>query len=123
MCAPLPPRNSSLPVIDFAEDVISIRTFPIASLKRCERKVPLVYSAGAVRKRVLQNDVFSERLGEHYEPLKKMHKEATIERKGTQRNEKLAEGCKYVAKGSEAEPKGSQKERNGSQKESKGSQK
>jgi hypothetical protein len=52
-----------------------------------------------------------------------MHKEATIKQKGTQRDDKLAEGCKYVAKGSEAEPKGSQKERNGSQKESKGSQK
>ena len=52
-----------------------------------------------------------------------MHKEATIKRKGTQRDEKLAEGCKYVAKGSEAEPKGSRTERNGSQKESKGSQK
>ena len=63
-----------------------------------------------------------------------MHKEATIERKGTQRYEKLAEGCKYVAKGSEAEPKGSQKlaerepkgaqlEPNGVQREPKGSQK
>ena len=52
-----------------------------------------------------------------------MHKEAKIKRKGTQRDEKLAEGCKYVAKGSEAEPKGSRTERNGSQREPKGSQK
>ena len=55
-----------------------------------------------------------------------MHKEATIKRKDTQRDEKLAEGCKYVAKGSEAESKGSQKlaerEPNGAQQEPKGVQ-
>ena len=54
------------------------------------------------------------------EASKQMHKEAKIKRKGTRRDEKLAEGCKYVAKGSEAEPKGSRTERSGSQKESKG---
>ena len=53
-----------------------------------------------------------------------MYKEAQIERKGIQRDEQLAEGCKYVAKGSEAEPKGSQKlaerEPKGAQQEPKG---
>ena len=55
-----------------------------------------------------------------------MYKEAQIERKGIQRDEQLAEGCKYVAKGSEAEPKGSQKlaerEPKGAQQEPKGVQ-
>ena len=53
-----------------------------------------------------------------------MHKEATIERKGTQRDEQLAEGCKYVAKGSQngakLSPKGAKRSATGAKRNPKG---
>ena len=53
-----------------------------------------------------------------------MHKEATIKQKGTQRDDKLAEGCKYVAKGSQKgakrSPKGAKRSATGAKRSPKG---